>query len=59
MSNNVKWLLIGAGDIAGKRVAEAIANSANSELIGVCDIVGEIKGPRYIFFQSSYLLCPQ
>jgi predicted dehydrogenase len=41
MANNVKWLLIGAGAIAGKRVADALANSANSELTGVCDIVEE------------------
>ena len=30
MAEKVKWLLIGAGVIAGKRVADALANSAGS-----------------------------
>ncbi len=35
----LKWLLVGAGDIAGKRVAAALAGSG--ELVAVCDIVRE------------------
>lgn len=35
----VKWLLIGAGDIANNRVAPALRDANNSELIAVCDVV--------------------
>ena len=38
-SDKLKWLLVGAGDIAGKRVAAALA--ASGELVAVCDIVRE------------------
>ena len=38
---NVKWLLVGAGDIARKRVAAALAGATNSELVAVCDMVRE------------------
>ena len=41
MSEKVKWLLIGAGIIAEKRVAPALVNAPDSELVGVCDIVEE------------------
>lgn len=41
MSKKVKWLLIGAGIIASKRVAPALVNAKDSELIGVCDIAEE------------------
>lgn len=41
MSSKVKWLLIGTGIIAGKRVAPALVNTKDSELVGVCDIVEE------------------
>ena len=34
----VKWLLTGAGDIATRRVAPALVEADNSELIAVCDI---------------------
>jgi predicted dehydrogenase len=34
----VKWLLVGAGDIARKRVASALAAAAHSEIVAVCDI---------------------
>ena len=34
--NTVKWLLVGAGDIARKRVASALVNAEGSELVGVC-----------------------
>ena len=34
----VRWLLVGAGDIATRRVAPALAEAANSELIAICDI---------------------
>lgn len=37
--DKLKWLLVGAGDIAGKRVAPALA--ASGELVAVCDIVRE------------------
>jgi|SRR5579859_802668 len=33
----VKWLLVGAGDIARKRVAPALAASPNSTLVAICD----------------------
>lgn len=36
--DNVKWLLVGTGDIANKRVAPALANADNSELVAVCDL---------------------
>ena len=36
--NTVKWLLLGAGDIAQKRVAPALAAAQHSELVGVCDV---------------------
>ena len=41
MAEKVKWLLIGAGIIAEKRVAPALVNAEDSELVGVCDIVEE------------------
>ncbi len=34
----VRWLLVGAGDIATRRVAPALAEAANSKLAAVCDI---------------------
>ena len=43
--DNVKWLLVGAGDIARKRVAAALAGATDSELVAVCDMVrGECPG---------------
>jgi len=33
----VRWLLVGAGDIAHKRVAPALAATTNSTLVGICD----------------------
>ena len=41
MADKVKWLLIGTGIIAGKRVAPALAGTKDSELVGVCDIAEE------------------
>ena len=41
MAENLNWLLTGTGDIAKKRVAPAIAETAGSNLYAVCDIVGE------------------
>jgi len=38
-NDTTKWLLVGAGDIAGKRVAPALAGSGG--LIAVCDVVRE------------------
>ena len=36
--SKVKWLLTGAGDIATNRVASALVEAPNSELIAICDI---------------------
>jgi len=36
---SVRWLLVGTGDIAVKRVAPALATTAPGQLVGVCDIV--------------------
>jgi predicted dehydrogenase len=36
--SKVKWLLVGAGDIANNRVAPALVDAKNSEIIAVCDI---------------------
>jgi len=33
----IKWLLVGAGDIAGKRVGPALARAAGSHLVAVCN----------------------
>jgi predicted dehydrogenase len=35
--NTVRWLLVGAGDIAKKRVAPALAGIPGSEITAVCD----------------------
>jgi len=37
----VRWLLVGAGDIARKRVAAALSSAADSALVAVCDAVHE------------------
>jgi predicted dehydrogenase len=37
----VKWLLVGAGDIANSRVAPALAQAERSELVAICDVVEE------------------
>ncbi|MDO9541644.1 MAG: Gfo/Idh/MocA family oxidoreductase [Kiritimatiellia bacterium] len=37
----VKWLLVGAGDIARNRVAPALAEAVNSEIVAVCDTRAE------------------
>lgn len=34
----VKWLLVGAGDIANSRVAPALVGAANSKIVGICDV---------------------
>jgi len=38
---HVTWLLIGAGDIATRRVGPALITAANSELLAVCDVSRE------------------
>lgn len=38
MMDKLSWLLVGAGDIAQKRVAPALAGCKNSELTAVCDL---------------------
>lgn len=40
----VKWLLVGAGNIATTRVGPALVEAENSELVAVCDIVPERAG---------------
>ena len=35
--SEVRWLLVGAGNIATRRVAPALVEVANSELVAVCD----------------------
>ena len=37
----VDWLLVGAGDLAGKRVASALATARPGRLVGVCDVAAE------------------
>jgi len=37
----IRWLLVGAGDIARKRVAAALSSAADSTLVAVCDTVEE------------------
>ena len=39
--STLNWLLVGAGDIARKRVASALAEAVDSELVAVCDAVVE------------------
>ena len=36
--DKVKWLLVGAGDIATRRAGPALVEVANSEVVAVCDI---------------------
>ncbi len=36
--DSVRWLLVGAGDIATRRVGPALVATANSELVAVCDL---------------------
>jgi 1,5-anhydro-D-fructose reductase (1,5-anhydro-D-mannitol-forming) len=46
----LKWLLVGAGDIARKRVAAALNQAENSELVGVCDALeanARVLGDEY------------
>jgi 1,5-anhydro-D-fructose reductase (1,5-anhydro-D-mannitol-forming) len=39
--DTVRWLLVGAGDIARKRVASALAEAMQSEIVAVCDMSPE------------------
>lgn len=41
--NKIKWLLVGPGDIANSRVAPALMNAENSELIAICGRFGSTK----------------
>ncbi len=36
--STIKWLLVGAGEIANNRVGPALASAKNSELSAICDI---------------------
>ena len=36
--NDLKWLLVGAGDIAQRRVAPALVAAQNSKLVAICDL---------------------
>jgi len=38
MMNKVKWLLVGAGDIATRRAGPALVEVNNSEVVAVCDL---------------------
>jgi len=38
VSDSVRWLLVGAGDVARKRVAAALASAPCSHLAAVCDL---------------------
>jgi len=38
MLTSVQWLLVGAGDIATRRVGPALVTAEHSELLGVCDL---------------------
>ena len=37
--SSVKWLLVGAGDIARKRVAGALSGAIDAELVAICDVM--------------------
>jgi len=39
--DTVNWLLVGAGDIAGRRVGPALTEVEHSRLVAVCDLDGE------------------
>jgi predicted dehydrogenase len=40
----VTWLLVGAGDIATRRVGPALVSAANSKLVAICDLSPERAG---------------
>lgn len=40
----VKWLLAGAGDIATRRAGPALVDTANSEIVAVCDLIQDRAG---------------
>jgi 1,5-anhydro-D-fructose reductase (1,5-anhydro-D-mannitol-forming) len=52
---DIKWLLVGAGDIAQKRVGAALRDAQHSKLVAVCDLneekarslVEEFSGEQY------------
>jgi len=48
--NAVDWLLVGAGDIAAKRVAPALAETRPGRLLGVCDAAA----PRAAALAAQY-----
>lgn len=35
--HTMRWLLVGAGDIATRRVGPALVNTDRSELVAICD----------------------
>jgi predicted dehydrogenase len=49
----VKWLLVGAGDIARKRVAPALAAAQDSEITAVCDVRQELAGRLAAEYQAQ------
>ncbi|MDD5597489.1 MAG: Gfo/Idh/MocA family oxidoreductase [Victivallaceae bacterium] len=53
--DKVKWLLVGAGDIAHKRVAPALAGAENSELAGICDVRKEPAAQIAEKFKLKYV----
>ncbi|MCK4849778.1 MAG: Gfo/Idh/MocA family oxidoreductase [Phycisphaerae bacterium] len=42
VENKIRWLLVGAGAIASKRVAMALSESKNGTLVGVCDSIPDL-----------------
>lgn len=59
----VKWLLVGAGNIATTRVGPALVEAEHSELVAVCDIVperaaelGERLGVRAVYTDCAQAL---
>ncbi len=43
MKKNLKWLLVGPGDIANSRVAPALMDAENSEFVAICGRRGSAK----------------
>lgn len=57
MPKDVDWLLVGAGDIACKRVAPALHQTPGSRIVGVCDLVGDRAGTlaRQLGVSAAYV----
>lgn len=56
----IKWLLVGAGNIAQRKVVPGMLESGNSELFAVCDLDKEkaaLFGTKYIYTDFEAALC--